>query len=232
MEKALKGKNVWEKIYSDGMQLNRYPYDAVVTFIYRNYPRNIERKNIKILEVGCGAGNNLWFAAREGFNATGIDISKSAIEYAKKRFKDENLNGNFIVCNFEKLPFENGTFDIVIDRAALSCLDFSGCENAVVEINRVLKNNGKLFFNPFSDKHSSCVSGKYQINGITTNIEEGINTVGDVCFYGKRDIYNLFGEKWEIESIQHTEVVEQVKPHYFVYADWKVIAKKIGDSNE
>lgn len=232
MEKELNGKKVWEKIYSDGMQLNRYPYDAVVTFIYRNYPRNIERKNIKILEVGCGAGNNLWFAAREGFDVAGIDISKSAIDYAKKRFKDDNLNGNFIVCNFEILPFENEMFDIIIDRAALSCLAFNECKRAVIEINRVLKIGGKFFFNPFSDKHSSCVSGKYETNGITTNIEEGINTVGDVCFYGKRDIYNLFREEWKIESIQHTEVVEQINPHYFVYADWKVIAKKIGGNNE
>lgn len=225
-------ENTWENIYSRGDPLNRYPYDSVVTFIYRNYPRDKERKDIKILEVGCGAGNNLWFASREGFDVTGIDISKSAIDYAKKRFEDENLTGNFLVSGFEKLPFDNEEFDIIIDRAALSCISFSECRLAINEINRVLKVDGKFFFNPFSDNHSSCVSGRYKSDGVTTCIEEGINTVGDVCFYGKRDIYQLFTEKWEIQSIQHTENVEQVNPYYFVYADWKVIGRKIGDKNE
>lgn len=225
-------ENKWEKIYSDGTQLNRYPYDSVVTFIYRNYPRDIKRKNIKILEVGCGAGNNLWFAAKEGFDITGVDISKSAIDYAKKRFKDEDLVGNFIIGNFKELPFVNETFNIIIDRAALSCISFSECKLAIDEINRVLKVDGKFFFNPFSDKHSSCVSGRYKPNGITTDIKDGINTVGDICFYGKRDIYELFKDGWKIESIQHTETIEQINPQYFVYADWKVIARKTGTNNE
>lgn len=225
-------EETWERIYSEGRQLNKYPYDSIVTFIFKNYPKNVERKNIKILEVGCGAGNNLWFASREGFNVTGIDISKSAIEYVKKRFENEDLEGNFIVSNLIKFPFKNETFDLVIDRAALTYLTFDGCKTTVKEINRVLKLKGKIFFNPFSDRHSSCVSGKYMESGITTNIKEGIKGCGNTCFYARRDIYKLFKDNWVFESIQHTETVEQINPNYFVYADWKVIARKVGDINE
>ncbi|WP_252250247.1 class I SAM-dependent methyltransferase [Clostridium sp. ZBS13] len=225
-------KNTWEEIYKQGNQLNRYPYDSVVTFIYRNYPRNIKKKSVNILEVGCGAGNNLWFAAREGFNVTGIDISKSAIDYVKERFKQENLDGKFIVSNSAKLPFEENTFDLVIDRAALTYLDFNGCKTAVNEINRVLKSEGKFFFNPFSEKHSSCVSGEYMKNGITFDIKVGIAGCGETCFYGRRDIYNLFDKKWKIESVQHTETTEQINPNYFVYADWKIIVRKVNGKDE
>ncbi|EPY2277516.1 class I SAM-dependent methyltransferase [Clostridium sporogenes] len=228
----MENKKVWEKIYNEGNQLNRYPYDSVVTFIYKNYPRDVEKKNIKILEVGCGAGNNLWFAAREGFNVTGVDISKSAIDYAKRRFNDENLLGNFIVGNFNKLPFNSETFDLVIDRAALTYLNLYECKTAIDEINRVLKFGGKLFFNPFSENHSSCVSGIYMKDGIISKIKEGIIGCGETCFYGRRDIYSLFNEKWELESVQHTETEERINPHYFVYADWKVTAKKVDDKNE
>ena len=44
-----------------------YPFDNVVTFLFRNYPKD-KQSEINILEVGCGGGNNLRFAAREGFN--------------------------------------------------------------------------------------------------------------------------------------------------------------------
>ena len=43
-----------------------------------------ERKNIKILEVGCGAGSNLFLIARELFTAIGLDISSEAIKLLKK----------------------------------------------------------------------------------------------------------------------------------------------------
>ncbi len=222
----------WEEIYTEGRELNRYPYDSVVTFVFRNYPPNIEKKYIKILEVGCGAGNNLWFAAKEGFDVTGIDFSKSAIDYVKKRFKDEGLNGNFIVHDFRSLPFQDEEFDLIIDRAALTYINFTECKKAINEISRVLKNHGKFYFNPFSDSHSSCASGRYKSDGITTDIKVGICNGGDVCFYGKRDIYDLFKDNWKLESIQHSEVIEQINPSYFEYAEWKVIAKKVGDNYE
>ncbi|MBL4933549.1 methyltransferase domain-containing protein [Clostridium paridis] len=220
-------KKVWDEIYDSGTQLNRYPYDSVVAFVYKNYPKNIERKDIKILEVGCGAGNNLWFAAREGFNVTGVDRSKSAIEYAKKRFMDENLKGKFIAGDIKKLPFDDESFDLVIDRSALSCVNLNKCKLAVSEINRVLKRGGKFFFNPFSDKHSSCTSGEYRADGMTEHIKEGISNVGNVSFYGKRDIYRLFQEKWQLGSIKHIEAVEQINPLYYVHAEWEIIATKL-----
>lgn len=223
----IQNEEIWKKIYEAGQQLNKYPWNDVITFVYNNYSDNIKRENFKILEVGCGSGNNLWFAAREGFNVTGLDISEIAIEYARNRFKSEGLNGNFIVGGFEEMPFEDETFDLVIDRAALTYLNLSEAKNALVEIKRVLKVNGKMFFNPFSDRHSSSVSGRYTEDGITTDISSGIKNCGDTCFYGRRDIYELFKSSWKLESIKHSEVIEQLMPEYFVYAEWRVIAKKL-----
>ena len=99
---------IWEKeIYGQGRQLGRYPYDAVVSFVFRYAPRDRERSAVRILEIGCGAGNNLWFAAREGFSVTGIDGSATAIDYARKRFAEEGLSGDLRVGDFTALPFED-----------------------------------------------------------------------------------------------------------------------------
>ena len=70
------------------------------------------------MEIGCGAGNNLWFAAREGFNVSGIDISHSAIEYAKERLLNDELAADLQVGCFNKLPWEDSSQDLGIDHCA------------------------------------------------------------------------------------------------------------------
>ena len=110
----------WEdEIYAQGMHQNRYPYDSVVTFIFRNFRRDVKRNDIRILEVGCGCGNNLWFAAREGFKIFGVDGSPSAIEYANRRLEEDGLAGDLRVSDFASLPFESEYFDFVIDRCSI-----------------------------------------------------------------------------------------------------------------
>ena len=91
----------------------KYPWDAVVSFVFR-HARHIEKanKDIHILEVGCGTGSNVWFAAREGFNVAGIDGSSIAISMLQQRFASEGLQGNFKVALFEKIPFSDNVFDM------------------------------------------------------------------------------------------------------------------------
>ena len=81
---------VWEDIFSR-RDPSFYPFDNVVTFCLEITLKISQGGEINILEVGCGGGNNLRFAAREGFNVFGIDGSKRALRIAKQRFADENF---------------------------------------------------------------------------------------------------------------------------------------------
>jgi ubiquinone/menaquinone biosynthesis C-methylase UbiE len=218
---------VWEAIYEEGRSLNRYPFDQVVSFLYRNYSRSKTRAETKILEIGCGAGNNLWFAAREGFTVTGVDSSPSAIEYAQKRFNQDGLKGDLRVADFLNLPFDTGTFDFVIDRASLTCSTFESAQKTVAEIQRVLIPNGMFFFNPYSDHDTSYVSGKPSSDGRTVDIREGTKVgVGAIYFYSKRDIFRLFSEGWKLISLRHLELMEELEPFYSCHAEWIAIAEK------
>ena len=84
---------IWEEKYASGHSQN-YPWDAVVSFVFRHAPRSIPRSEVKILEVGFGTGANLWFAAREGFDVSGIEGSKTAVLGARNRFAKENIAGD------------------------------------------------------------------------------------------------------------------------------------------
>ena len=101
---------IWEEIFSH-RDPSYYPYDNVVSFVFKNYPRNKPKNKINILEVGCGGGNNMLFLAQEGFNAFGIDGSNRALDVAKKRFSAAGLKATFINGDFTDLPFEDNFFD-------------------------------------------------------------------------------------------------------------------------
>src|SRR5262249_61470196 len=93
---------VWEDIFRSS-DWGKYPPEELIRFVARNYFRAPDRKQVKILEVGCGTGANVWFAAREGFDAYGIDGSPTAIRKAEQRFQKEGLTATWKVGDFVKL---------------------------------------------------------------------------------------------------------------------------------
>ncbi|OKP90593.1 hypothetical protein A3842_03205 [Paenibacillus sp. P3E] len=54
-----------------------YPSEDLIRCITRYFYGTPNRKEIKILEVGCGIGANLWYVAREDFSDFGIDAYES-----------------------------------------------------------------------------------------------------------------------------------------------------------
>jgi len=220
----------WEnKIYSQGRSFNKYPYDSVVSFIFKNYPSDKERADVKILEVGCGAGNNLWFAAKEGFQVTGIDGSRSAIDFAVNRFKIEELQGVFHNGDFTKLPFDENQFDLVVDRAAITCCGWDDVEIVISEIYRVTRPSGRFMFNVYSDAHCSFKSGEFHPNGAKVNMTEGaLKGIENIYFFNREEINALFPpSKWNMISCQHHKTSERIRSDEPSNAEWTVIIEKI-----
>jgi SAM-dependent methyltransferase len=218
---------IWEQKYAAG-HAQRYPWDSVVSFVFRHAPRDKPRSQVRILEVGCGAGSNLWFAAREGFQVAGVDASESAVATARERFRKDGLECDLRAADFTRLPFQDGTFDLAIDRGALTCCDFLSAQRAIGEIHRVLVPEGKFFFNPYSDRHSSFASGTPGKDGLRLNISKGtLVDAGQLCFYGRQQVEKALSIHWNILNIQHLELTEMISPDYSIHAEWRVIVGKM-----
>jgi SAM-dependent methyltransferase len=216
---------IWEEKYSAG-HMERYPWDVVVSFVFRNFPRDKPRSEVRILEVGCGTGSNLWFAAREGFSVAGVDGSTSAINAAQQRFQAEGLSGDLRVADFTSLPFGDDSFDLVIDRGSLVCCGFEMGKQAISEVHRVLKKGGRFLFNPYSDRHSSFSAGRPGPDGLTLDIAAGTMVgVGQICFYGRRQVVSAL-QDFRLVSLQHMEWTEMLEPGWMVHAEWRAIAEK------
>jgi SAM-dependent methyltransferase len=126
---------------------SKYPPEDLVGLIARAFPDGRQRRDLSVLEVGCGLKPNLWFLEREGFGVAVIDGSAIAIESAHKRLRLEGLASSYQetdlrIGDFATLPWDDCSFDVVIDIQAISHNAAPVIRSAIAEINRVLKPGG------------------------------------------------------------------------------------------
>lgn len=217
--------NIWEEKYAAG-HTQKYPWDAVVSFVFRFKPAKIREENLAVLEVGCGTGSNLSFAAKEGFSVYGIDASLSAIKTAKEIFKRDDLTGTFIAGDFTDLPFDSNKFDLIIDRAGITCTGKLGAQKAIREVFRVLKNKGKFFFNPYSTHHTSYNKTEMREDGSSHIIMEGtLAGLSGISFYSKSELQELF-KNWIIHKVDHLIITDEYSADKNVHAEWRVVVEK------
>jgi len=78
-----------------------------------DYLNDLGRKNIRILEVGSGIGYLTYALNRAGYPTVGLDLSKSSVEQAKKKFG--NFFINFDLKSFaQKTESANSKYDLII----------------------------------------------------------------------------------------------------------------------
>jgi len=149
------------KLYEKGFKKlgaiyqRQYPNEEFCRFMGRNFfhIHKSKRKKINFLEVGVGSGANLSLIANEGYNASGIDISKDSIKITKSLFKKENFKANLKVGDMTNIPYESNKFDCVFDVFSSCLLTRKDGKIFLNEVNRVLKKGGK-FFSYFPSKKS------------------------------------------------------------------------------
>ena len=104
---------------------------------------------MRVLEAGCGAGRNLVYLLREGYEVYGSDADAQAVESVRslaKRLAPGLPGSNFRVEPVERMSFEDGCADVVISSAVLHfARDDEHFEAMLRGSWRVLKAGG-LFF--------------------------------------------------------------------------------------
>lgn len=111
----------------------------------RKYQNILDQLNLKagdhILEVGCGWGGFMEFAAQRGVRVTGITISKEQFEYAKKRLEKFEDLANVELMDYRKIK---GEYDHIVSIEMFEALGEEYWPTYFGILNSVLKKNGKL----------------------------------------------------------------------------------------
>lgn len=176
----------------------RYPPEDLVRFMGRNF-RDADKGAVKVLEVGCGPGANLWFLHREGFAVHGIDVSPAAIGIASDRLAHENAGipspaADLRVGNFAALPWPDGYFDVAVDVFALYANTTDVIRQALAEVARVLKPGGLFYSKLWGTGCTGYGTGRQLEPGTFDDIPEGpCRGMGVSHFFTREEIDSVFG---------------------------------------
>lgn len=202
----------------------RYPNEELLRFMGRNFfpiPRGRERKNVSMLEVGCGSGANLWMIAREGFDAHGIDFSPGAIALCRQMLDHWQTTATLSVADMTALPQESGQFDAVLDVFSAYCLDERGFDRFLSEVARVLKPGGRLFsYTP------SKASDTFRAPGASTRIDA--STLAGI----RREASPYFGIDHPFRFISADELDAALRAHGLTVTHSERVSRTYGKGSE
>ncbi|GFE70683.1 class I SAM-dependent methyltransferase [Chroococcus sp. FPU101] len=98
----------------------------------------------EVLEIGVGTGLNLPYYPTEVRRLTMIEPNAGMNRFLQKRIEASPLSINYQILNGEKLPMQDNYFDCVVSTWTLCSI--AQVDQAISEIYRVLKPQGKFFF--------------------------------------------------------------------------------------
>ena len=126
----------WEERYQSG----DLPWDSGIRS--RELARVLEEYRIapgRAVELGCGTGTNAVFLAEQNFEVTGLDLSPTAIEQAKRRAEAAGVIVDFRVADLVRLEIDLEPFDFLFDRGCFHCtrqIDLAGYRETLTRLSR------------------------------------------------------------------------------------------------
>ena len=123
-------------------EINRYCIQ-----LYHHVANAVDLRGRDVLEVGSGRGGGADYIKRylKPASIIGVDFSNKAVDLCRKHYCVEGLS--FEMSDAEHLPFNDQSFDVVINIESSHC--YASMEDFLAQVKRVLKPGGYFLFADF-----------------------------------------------------------------------------------
>ncbi|MDR3710853.1 MAG: class I SAM-dependent methyltransferase [Capsulimonadaceae bacterium] len=161
----------------------------------KNFFIKMSIKNILI--PGIGYGRNAQVFRDNGITVTGIEISKTAIELARKHYGADMTIYHGSVAD---MPFDNCRYDGIFCYALIHLLDSSERQKLISDCYNQLSDDGYMFFTAISKEAQTYGTGQF-ISKDRYEIFKGVK----MFFYDKESIHAEFDKAGLFEIVDITE---------------------------
>ncbi|TAK42738.1 MAG: class I SAM-dependent methyltransferase [Saprospiraceae bacterium] len=118
--------------------------------LYHHLASGVDLRNKDVADIGCGRGGGLAYIAKtfSPSSAIGIDLEKSAVNFANKFY---HINGlSFRQGNAQKVPLANNSCDVVLN--VESSHRYLEMDIFLSEVCRILKEDGYFLYTDFRSR--------------------------------------------------------------------------------
>jgi SAM-dependent methyltransferase len=108
----------------------------------------------RLIDVGCGTGENALMAAGHGLEVVGVDIAPTAIERARAKVRERELRADFRVwdvLDLGSLAERIGRFDTAIDSGVFHTFSDEDRPRYVESVAAAVRPGGHLYLMCFSE---------------------------------------------------------------------------------
>ena len=187
---------------------------------------NVSKKQLNILDLGCGPGLYAELLAEKGHEVTGVDFSQHSIEYARMNARKKNLNIDYSNKNYLELDLEENKFDLVImiytDFGVLLPTERNVLLNLV---SKTLKPGGLFIFDVINDKNIEMKTTPKNWEAVKKGFwkEKPYIVLSDSFLYKKEKV--ILYQHIVLDENNHTDIY-RFWTHHFSHSDLKEILAK------
>jgi 2-polyprenyl-3-methyl-5-hydroxy-6-metoxy-1,4-benzoquinol methylase len=96
----------------------------------------------RALDLGCGSGTNVITLAKHGWQVTGVDFARRAIQIASKKAQLDKVTVNLSIGDVTRLDQISGHFDLILDIGCYHSLSVNGRKACLSKIVQLLSPSG------------------------------------------------------------------------------------------
>ncbi len=216
--------NEWEQRYAENTHLSVWPWSDVVS-LTRRHCRTLGAGS-RVLELGCGAGANIPFFEALGVAYHAVEGSPTIVATLHERLPhlaDSIVTGDFT----QPWAFAPG-FDLVIDRASLTCNGGQAIRRCLRQAYDALLPGG--FFigvDWYSTLHSDYANGERGEDAFTRKAftSGSFANTGNVHFSDEAHLRDLF-QDFELVMLEEKQAVRYEPADNHRFASWLLVARK------
>ncbi len=199
----------------------RWPNEVMLKLVFGNYLKDkiTLPAGARILDVGCGFGNNLLPFLAKGYECFGTEITKQMADQTRRILETRGFHAQIKEGTNRRLPFDDRSFDLLLSIHVVHYEESrENIRAAFLEYARVLKDEGRLILMTVGPKHAILKEAQksalhvYQIHNY--DFRDGSLFY---CFDAQNHLKECLEDSFEaVETGRVTESLMEVNLDFFI----------------